>query len=314
MSQSINISFIVPIYNVESFLAQCLNSLLEQPVTKEIILIDDGSTDNSLSIALNYAKQYPNILILHTSNQGAAAARNKGLKLAQGEYISFIDSDDYLSGNIAPLIEQAKQHNADLIRFRPIFSIDDKLMDIYHNPVPFLEKTQLITGYHFLEQMYKENCWVPGVCWTIIKKSYLDAHQLTFEEGVIAEDQLFYVQLLTASENCLLLNQPSLYYIYRQNNNISVSKHRNENYVLDHLAIISYIWNYLLKQPESIQLPILYVTHRIIYSIINVVEEWTLEQRQQFPYFHREDWQQVLIKYYPIQWKRIQQLYELNKE
>ena len=96
MSRMIKVSIIVPIYNVEKYIDNCLSSLVNQSLKDiEIIAIDDGSTDDSGKILDKYAKKYSNIIAIHQPNQGISAARNRGLDIAKGEYIGFIDSDDY---------------------------------------------------------------------------------------------------------------------------------------------------------------------------------------------------------------------------
>ena len=104
------ITFIIPVYNSALYLEECLNSLLNQSIHKEIIIIDDGSSDSSLSIILEYQQKHPEILLIKQPNQGAAAARNKGIALATGEFISFIDSDDFLIGDISPLIQLGEHY------------------------------------------------------------------------------------------------------------------------------------------------------------------------------------------------------------
>ena len=94
------ISIIIPIFNAEPFLAKCLDSLINQPYSAlQIILVNDGSTDNSLAIAQRYAQQDSRITVFSQTNQGQSAARNLGLQYATGEYISFIDADDYVDAD-----------------------------------------------------------------------------------------------------------------------------------------------------------------------------------------------------------------------
>lgn len=114
------LSIIVPIYNVAPYLRKCVDSLLAQDISDyEIILVDDGSPDESPEICDQYAGQYSNIKVIHQENAGLSAARNAGLAIAQGEYILFVDSDDYLQPNVlGALLAQAERDQLDVLRFR----------------------------------------------------------------------------------------------------------------------------------------------------------------------------------------------------
>ena len=102
---SIKVSIIVPVYNVENYLEQCLDSILNQSLKEiEVILVNDGSTDRSGAICDDYSKKDKRIKVFHTKNRGLSAARNKGLELASGEYIGFVDSDDYIRKDMAYVI------------------------------------------------------------------------------------------------------------------------------------------------------------------------------------------------------------------
>lgn len=113
MSSSIKISIIVPIYNTAKYLPTCLKSILSQTYQNlEIILVDDGSTDNSGQIADDYAKEDSRIKVIHQKNQGQSAARNSGLKKAKGEYISFVDSDDQIKPSFIDALLDLYTNNA----------------------------------------------------------------------------------------------------------------------------------------------------------------------------------------------------------
>lgn len=110
------ISVIIPVYNVEKYLNQCIESIINQTYKNlEIILIDDGSTDNSGEICENYSKKDPRIKVIHQKNSGVSSARNKGIDIATGKYINFIDSDDYIEEDmIEYLYGLLQQENADI--------------------------------------------------------------------------------------------------------------------------------------------------------------------------------------------------------
>lgn len=116
----IKLSFVVPVYNVEHYLRKCVDSLLAQNYEDyEIILVDDGSTDNSPKICKAYASRYDNIYIIHQRNSGVGAARNTGIKTARGKYICFVDSDDYWEPNVlGELMVQIERDKLDVLRIK----------------------------------------------------------------------------------------------------------------------------------------------------------------------------------------------------
>ena len=115
------LSIIIPVYNVEKYVLRCLDSCYRQDLPEsdyEVICVDDGSTDNSSSLIETFAKKHNNIVVLHQSNAGQSAARNYGLKKAKGDYIWFIDSDDWIQPNVIKrLLIQAYQENLDTLCF-----------------------------------------------------------------------------------------------------------------------------------------------------------------------------------------------------
>ena len=113
------LSIIVPIYNVAPYLRKCVDSLLAQDISDyEIILVDDGSPDECPQICNQYAERYSNIKVIHQPNAGLSAARNTGIAAATGDYIMFVDSDDYLQPNVlGALMEQVRRDNLDVLRF-----------------------------------------------------------------------------------------------------------------------------------------------------------------------------------------------------
>ena len=115
------LSIIVPVYNVEKYLRKCVDSLLTQdlpPEEYEIILVDDGSTDQSGTICDEYAADHPIVKAMHQQNGGLSAARNSGVAVAQGRYVQFVDSDDYLEPNmLKTLVEKMETDQLDVLRF-----------------------------------------------------------------------------------------------------------------------------------------------------------------------------------------------------
>ena len=124
-------SVIVPVYNVESYLPRCIDSLLAQNyVDLEILLIDNGSKDQSGQICEDYAAQFSNITAYHIPNKGVGSARNFGLSKAKGDFICFVDADDYLVGNLFSDVESQLDSQLDLVVFSYYNSIEKNLSEI----------------------------------------------------------------------------------------------------------------------------------------------------------------------------------------
>ena len=125
--EDINVSVIVPVYNVEAYLKQCLKSIDNQTYQNfELILVDDGSTDSCGAICDDYKRNHKNTQVIHQNNQGLSMARNNGVQVSRGEYITFIDSDDYISPDyLSYLVKLVEEENADIAVGRHIIVWDD---------------------------------------------------------------------------------------------------------------------------------------------------------------------------------------------
>lgn len=203
------LSFIVPIYNTGTRLARCLNSLLAVPVNKEIILIDDGSTDGSLDIAKQYAQTYGEIKLLQQPNSGVSVARNNGLSIAQGKYVQFVDSDDViLSQEYYPaLISMADMLNVDMVR--TMIEIHYERADFLKHDsalvrLPVTQKARnmpylnghLCSGMDYLNEFLSN--WFPSPCNGVYLRERLTQHKIAFPNSVIlAEDSLFNTKFLS---------------------------------------------------------------------------------------------------------------------
>lgn len=236
----------MPIYNVEQYLAQCLDSILAQSIAKEVIIVNDGSTDQSFDIALSYAQKYPEIkLIYYHQNQGQSYARNRALDMAQGEYIYCVDSDDYLSTHsLQEMIEFAQQQgDVDLIRVQFELAVESGMQTYKQRREPYIPDYQANLIYRLSgEQCFNllAHNWIPGICWTLIKRELLQRHQIRFLEHAKAEDQLFYIELLTCQPNIQVLEFPQYVYNYRRRLNSTVTT-PSPQYIMDHFTIIKYI-------------------------------------------------------------------------
>ena len=188
------ISFIVPVYNAEKYLHQCIHSIMQQLDRCELILIDDGSTDASGRICDEYAARHSNIKVLHTDNKGASHARNLGVDVAKGMYIVFVDSDDYISADFVEKFEQMNSM-ADVV-FYPMEKLLKDGQSIPMSDGICAEAVRKKKASDVL--MHISNCskFPASPCGKLVLRSFLTKHQIHFAFNRISEDYDWTYQLL----------------------------------------------------------------------------------------------------------------------
>lgn len=217
------ISIIIPVYNEELYVEKCLRSCAEQdlsPEDYEIIVINDGTTDNSLEIVERVSKDYSNIIIHSQENQGLSAARNKGLTLAKGEYVWFVDSDDQIHPDaLHVLFTKAKETSADIISFKGVEYLEG--IDQY-NDLP-IASVGVYTSKEYLYQLL--NLDVSCHLWCrLFKKDLFD--NVKFPVGVIYEDALTFPYLVCEAKTVIQI-EDGLYYYLMRSGSITQSKPKN---------------------------------------------------------------------------------------
>lgn len=208
------VSIIVPVYNVEKYIEKCLESLVNQTLEDiEIIVVNDGSKDNSKEIVEKYLEKYPKKMVyLEKENGGLSDARNFAIPYAKGEYVAFLDSDDYVELNIyEDMYKIAKNEDSDMVECDFIWEYPDKskidIGEIYHGKHEMLEKIRV-------------------VAWNkLIKKSILDETKVIFPKGYRYEDIEFTYKLIPYLEKVSFLKKACIHYIQRDN---SISNTQNE--------------------------------------------------------------------------------------
>lgn len=213
------LSIIIPVYNVEPYVEKCLRSCLEQDIPLadyEIIVVNDGSQDNSHSIAKSIAKECLNMTVISQENAGLSAARNKGLALATGVYVWFIDSDDWIETNCLKTIIETlyKEHPDGLIVYGEniINGTAEKRQD-------YSELNR--TTYSGIDVL-KMNFWEPCVQFTIYNRDFLIKNNLKFMPGVFHEDSEFTPRSFYLAKKLVVLNK-FIYYKYANPHSITRS-------------------------------------------------------------------------------------------
>nr|WP_302600007.1 glycosyltransferase [uncultured Cellulosilyticum sp.] len=218
------ISIIVPIYNAEQYLEKCIDSILNQTYQKlEVILVNDGSKDNSLEICKQYAARDSRVVVIDKKNAGVALARNTGLKVATGKYIGFVDPDDWLEPNMyEKLYEGLKKSPYPIClcnyykdtkkRSSPkCFAFKETALDAE------MVRKKIIPDMIGMDDIIPRYVYIMGCVWRgLFERQFIEENNLHFEPGItIMEDLVFMVQSLLKSEGVQI--EPGVYYHYVQN-------------------------------------------------------------------------------------------------
>lgn len=249
------VSVIIPVYKAERFLHRCVDSLLNQTFTDfEIILVDDGSPDGSGKICDEYADKYSFIQAFHTENGGVSAARNLGIVKAKGEWICFVDSDDWVEGDY--LNNFFLYHDSDetlvyqniLFDYgnsitKPFFQYDEIIFDI--NDADIISKYKILhNGYPFCK---------------LFKKNIIDNYNIKFDATIsIHEDHCFLFDYLQYVKQIRLIEKRSYHYVIRHESSLSSSKHSSEEWLCASESLSSKIdiliktWNLTTEYHKSL--------------------------------------------------------------
>lgn len=233
------LSVVIPVYNTEKYIAECIESILNQTYDNiEIICVDDCSPDNSASVIKKYMEKDSRVkYIRHSENKFQGGARNTGILQSQGEYITFVDSDDYISDKncYEDIINNIEKHNADI----GIFSFYEKKGSNINN----FKISSSVKGFHKLnkDNFTKVHC---SPCNKIFRLNHIKEHNLYFPEKIKFEDEAFWYKYVAAVEP-LAYTCDKPYYCYRIHGD-STMAHRDK-YIYDYLDITQDILKYLEK-------------------------------------------------------------------
>lgn len=228
-------SIIIPVYNVEKYLKKCLDSVFNQTYKDyEVIVVNDGTKDNSMDIVKDY-----NVKVINQKNQGLSAARNAGVKVATGDYLIFLDSDDYWEKNLLKELSKSLKNNPDLVRFQ--------INEVYEDGrvIPYQEESftnlsgpdafKKIVKYHFVE-----NAW----CYAISKKYYLE-NKFEFKTGTIHEDFGLIPLIIMKAKRVNSINYLGYNYLQRQG---SIMSNKNYEKTKKKVADMYLHYNYLIEE------------------------------------------------------------------
>lgn len=255
------VSVIVPFYNVENYIEKCLETLVNQTLKDiEIILVNDGSKDRSIDIVKKFINEYPEkIVYLEKGNGGLSDARNFGIPHAKGEYIAFLDSDDYVEKDMYEnMYELAKKEDSDMVECDFYWEYPDKLKKdegtIYHGKKEMIEKVRV-------------------VAWNkLIKKEILEKSDVKFPKGLRYEDVEFTYKLIPFLNKVSFLKKPCVHYVQRDGSISNTQNERNEEIfdVLEHV-IEFYKENGIYDKFKN-ELEYVYVRYAFCSSLLRIVK------------------------------------------
>lgn len=273
------ISVIVPIYNVEKYLRRCIDSLVGQTYPNlEIVLVNDGSPDNCGEICDKYAQKNKNIKVLHQKNQGVSAARNNGVKISQGEYISFVDPDDFIPINsISRLYEALEKYHAPLVA--------GKRLEIYegqeiHNGK--LCEKELKTICYDTEEALRKVCYGTGI--SVVSWGKLYRRNLIVEnpytEGIYYEDVALTYRIIAQCEKVVELQEVVYYYLQREDSIVHCSI--QPKHIEDGMRAVKEELKFMEeKHPAVVQA----ATYRCCFKVVEYIPRILKKNDQNLKYF-----------------------------
>ncbi len=258
------LSIIIPVYNVERFLPQCLDSVFAQTIENfEVICINDGSKDSSLSILQKYAEGHSNLRVVDQENHGLGYTRNVGIDCAEGDYIAFVDSDDFVAPDMfEKMVGKMERTNAEVAISNPyLFDHNSGEIRPYRNMLSFY-RFSLLGGFSPLEH--------PGVftflgAWDkVYKRSFLNENNIRFPVNRIYEDAPFSYQSLALAKTVTVVKES--YYFYRKNAGGAITdrERKTDAFKLDFLRNVQEIRSFLKERNlfEQVEEPFInYILH-----------------------------------------------------
>ncbi|MEO5345409.1 MAG: glycosyltransferase [Magnetococcus sp. YQC-9] len=206
------LTIIVPVYNTARFLKPCLESLLgEDPQQSEILLVDDGSTDESPAMLDAFCRDHPGFRAIHQHNQGLSGARNSALDQARGQYVAFCDSDDFVQpGYYTRMRLLAENLDADVIIGNATYHFEGRQADhpLYRQPLP----QGVLSGRDWMKSRLQQRSMLHMVCMQIYRRSLIERLGLRFILGIGHEDVVWTTRFLLAAERIGFTDEPGYYY------------------------------------------------------------------------------------------------------
>lgn len=281
MASNIKISVIIPVYNTEQYLMESIGSIMHQTLRElQILVVNDGSTDNSVSVIRQLAETDNRIQIIDEENRGQAYARNSALQIAEGKYVYFLDSDDVLEESaLAECYEKCEKYNLDFVLFNAetIGDASDCFNFDYHRTDCI--GSDVVSGIDAFDRLQKKFKYSAQICLNLIKRSLLVDNDINFHSGIIHEDELFMAKVYLNAKRVSKIDKS--FYRRRLRLGSTMTNHFSMKNVIGYKTVISELDKYK-KEHEEFKSPI----NQFIRYMINPVMQnaWVLpfEERLRF--------------------------------
>ena len=273
----VDVSIIIPVYNVQEYLSGCIDSVVNQTIkNKEIIIVNDGSTDKCYEILKEYKEKYPEIIIINQENRGISETRNAGLRVASGEYIAFVDSDDFIDLNMfEKMYMAAKSKNADTVICNYIlYTETPDNPKINDHRIEGLNKEGYIGKVEALKKFLLND--IKGYVWNKLhKRDLFTENNITFPDFIVCEDTPVEFLLIAGSKKIYLLNEPLYYYRQRESSLTRTFSIKSMKDMIDGCYIMR---DYIAKNP------LLYVELNDYYKVYMIKTLWAIHNKYWIQY------------------------------
>ncbi len=276
MQQDVLVSIIVPVYNVEEYLGRCVDSLLTQTYQNlQIILVDDGAKDGSGAICDAYAAKDPRVQVIHKENGGLSSARNAGIDAAQGAFLEFVDSDDWIEPDaVESLLRVAQAHQTELV-VGGRWDVKEKTGEKRPGLCPV--RQEVVSGEELVRRIF---CWEhcdSSACDKLFARRLF--RKIRFPEGVVCEDVPIMYQIVLDAGRAAMLNKP-IYNYYHRSGSITYTTVSDKNFhFARHTAVIL---PYIQENHPSLQQEARYLRLRSLVHAVQSVDLASPEDRKRF--------------------------------
>lgn len=266
------ISVIIPVYNVEEYLRECIDSVLNQTFYDfEVILVNDGSTDSSGEICDEYVEKDERVTVIHQKNGGLSVARNTGLSEANGKYVYFLDSDDYISGNaLKTLLDIAENDDSDIVFFDAVSFADTEDFTVSQN---YIRKNKYLTdnGYNVFTSLTQAKEFHSAVPLLFIGRDFLIESGIKFVPGILYEDMVFTYQLFYKAKTVSQCSRALYHRRYRKDSIMTSAK--SKKHFDGCIAVYSHNAEFTKKLNENDTSAAYEFVSRCAFNTFNVYEK-----------------------------------------